>query len=131
VPGHRIPVKCSLKNFPRKGNYIFIVRGKDCYGRVGSFSEFAVAKTHSGESLAANADPSKKAVSPIVSLTSRLKGLQSPGAAVKKIKKRAAEDVGTLKAKISKIEEEKKALEGDLVKAKEQILSLKNKNEGK
>lgn len=50
VPGHRIPVKCSLKNFPRKGNYIFIVRGKDCYGRVGSFSEFAVAKTPSGES---------------------------------------------------------------------------------
>jgi len=49
VPGHRIPVKCSLKNFPRKGNYIFIVRGKDCYGRVGSFSEFAVAKTPSVE----------------------------------------------------------------------------------
>ena len=42
---HRIPVRCSLKNFPKKGDYIFIIRGKDRYGRVGAFSEFAVAKS--------------------------------------------------------------------------------------
>lgn len=63
VPGHRIPVKCSLKNFPRKGNYIFIVRGKDCYGRVGSFSEFAVAKTPSGESSSETKEQPKEAPS--------------------------------------------------------------------
>ncbi|CAG5097524.1 Oidioi.mRNA.OKI2018_I69.XSR.g15115.t2.cds [Oikopleura dioica] len=42
---HRIPVRCSLKNFPKKGDYIFIIRAKDRYGRVGAFSEFAVAKS--------------------------------------------------------------------------------------
>ena len=44
IPGHRIPVKCSLKNFDRENDYIFLVRGKDQHGRVGEFSEFSLAK---------------------------------------------------------------------------------------
>jgi len=44
IPGHRIPVKCSLKNFDRENDYIFLVRGKDSLGRVGKFSDFELAK---------------------------------------------------------------------------------------
>ena len=44
IPGHRIPVKCSLKNFDRENDYVFLVRGKDSHGRVGSFSDYALAR---------------------------------------------------------------------------------------